>query len=318
VAGAGTLTLALVATLLAALEGGHAIGWGSWQMALLLAAAATLFAVFGVVERRAADPVIPFRAFRERVVAVSSAGNLLMGVCMFGLTSYVPLFVQGVRGEPATSASAVLTPLFLGWSGCALLSGRFYVWAGFRTAALAGTLVIVLGVAPLLALTAHTPLVLVSVVMGLTGIGFGVTSSTFLLGPQSAVPWSLRGAVTSSTQFFRSIGGSVGVALMGALLNARLAAALPAETLTAAGSTSAAGAARDANSLISALLSAAGRAALPAEVVRGLSEAMAGGLHQIYVALLALALVGLGQVLLFAGRARVAQTYTDSAIAEDC
>jgi hypothetical protein len=117
------------------------------------------------------------------------------------------------------------------------------------------------------------------------------------------VPWHLRGAITSSTQFARTIGGAVGVALLGSLLNARLRAAIPA----AVGSASAAGTPLDAtaadttvDSLISALLNVGTRAALPPDVVRDLSVALADSLHQVYVALSLLALLGLGQVLLFA------------------
>ncbi|HET7768657.1 MAG TPA: MFS transporter, partial [Chloroflexota bacterium] len=126
-AGAITLTLALIALLLAALEGGNAFPWASWQIAALLGTAVVLFALFAVVERRAPDPVLPFAAFRLREVAVSNVGNTLFGVCMFGLSSYVPLYVQGVRGESAAGAGAVLTPQMVAWSVMALLSGRLYV-----------------------------------------------------------------------------------------------------------------------------------------------------------------------------------------------
>lgn len=296
-AGAATLTVGLVALLLAMLEGGHAFAWRSWPMAALLATSLGAFIAFGVVERRAKDPVVPFRAFRMRPVAVSSAGNLLMGVCSFGLTAYVPLFAQGVRGESAVGASAVLTPMLLGWSASALGSGRLYLWLGFRRAALLGTGLIALGIAPLAALRPDTPLLLASAGMGVTGIGLGITSPAFLLAPQSVVPWNLRGAITSSTQFFRTIGGSVGVALLGAALNNHLTGAL-------AGAGGATG--RDVEDLASAVLNTAARAALPPEVVQALTVALADGLRQTYLALLGLALLGLLQVAVFARSVRLA------------
>src|SRR5439155_6161082 len=98
-AGATTLTLGLVALLLAVLQGGTSYPWGSWQILGLLALALLFLALFVLAERRAPDPMVPFPAFKIRAVAVSSVGNLLMGVAMFGLTSYVPLFAQGVRGQ---------------------------------------------------------------------------------------------------------------------------------------------------------------------------------------------------------------------------
>ena len=185
-----------------------------------------LFALFVAIERRAPDPVLPFSAFRLRPVAVSNVGNMLLGVTLYGLTSFLPLFAQGVQGESAAGASAVLTPLLVGWSLAALGSGRLYLRFGFRATAALGTALIALGVSPLVLVGPQTPLLAVAVPMGIAGVGLGIASPAFLLAPQSAVPWHLRGAVTSSTQFARTIGGSLGVALLGALLNARLVAAL--------------------------------------------------------------------------------------------
>ena len=294
-AGAITLTLGLIALLLAALEGGNAFPWTSWQMATLLGATVVLFALFAVVERRAADPVLPFAAFRLREVAVSNVGNVLFGVCMFGLSSYVPLYVQGVRGESAAGAGAVLTPQMVAWSVMALLSGRLYVRIGYRATALLGVVCIALGIAPLTLITAETPLPLVMVGMALAGVGFGNASTAFLLAPQSAVPWNLRGAVTSSTQFARTIGGAVGVALLGASLNARLAQEVGSGRLALP-------AGQEAEALVSALLTPVSRAALPPEVAADLSAAMGDGLHRIYLALLVVALLGIANVLLFARR----------------
>jgi predicted MFS family arabinose efflux permease len=293
-AGALTFTLGLVALLLAVLEGGRAFAWVSWPIAALLGAATSCFALFALVERRAADPVLPFGAFRLRAVAVPNAGNLLLGVCLFGLTSYVPLFAQGVQGAPPRGASAVLTPLLLGWSTAALLSGRLYVRAGFRATALLGTGLIALGMVPLVLMRPDTPLVVAGLGTGLAGIGFGNASVAFLLAPQSAVPWHLRGAVTSSTQFARTIGGAIGVALLGAVLNARLSAAALA---AAAGRSGQAG--QSVESLVSAMLNASARAALPPDLTEALALAMAGGLRWIYAALLALATTGFVQVAVF-------------------
>ncbi len=304
-AGAVTLTLGLVAALLAVLEGGRSIPFDSWLFSLLVGGAVLLFALFVAVERRAPDPVLPFSAFRLRPVAVSNVGNMLLGVILYGLTSFLPLFAQGVRGELAAGASAVLTPLLVGWSLAALGSGRLYLRFGFRATAALGTFLIALGVSPLVLVGPQTPLLAVAVPMGIAGVGLGTASPAFLLAPQSAVPWNLRGAVTSSTQFARTIGGSLGVALLGALLNARLGAALAGAPGLPGASGVATGSGPDA--LVSALLQPATRAALPPEMVQALSAVLAGALHAVYVALALLALVGLGQVLLFAGGGRVGE-----------
>ncbi len=292
-AGALTLTLGLIALLLAALEGGHAIPWLSWEMAALLGVTVGLFALFGLAERRAADPVLPFEAFRLREVAVSNAGNVLFGVCMFGLSSYVPLYVQGVRGASAAGAGAVLTPLQVAWSVMALVAGRLYVRVGYRATALLGVVCTALGILPLALLTRDTPLPVMMAGMALAGIGFGNASTAFLLAPQNAVPWSLRGAVTSSTQFARTIGGAVGVALLGAALNARMAAEVSGE---------------NADAVESALLTPATRAGLPPDLVERLSAAMGDGLQRVYAALLVVALLAVVNVLLFARKsARVVE-----------
>ncbi len=294
-AGALTLTLGLIALLLAVLEGGNAYAWGSWQIMGLLATAAGLLALFAVVERRAADPVIPFGALRLRAVAVSNVGNVLFGVCMFGLTSYVPLFVQGVRGESAAGAGAVLTPQMVAWSATALLSGRLYVRLGFQATALLGVGCIALGIGVLTLVTAQTPLWLMMVGAGVSGVGFGSASTAFLLAPQSAVPWNLRGAVTSSTQFARTIGGAIGVALLGASLNARMAG-----TVAALPGLAGLPATQEREQMVSALLTPASRATLPADAVALLSGAMEEGLHGVYLALLVVAALNVAQVLLFA------------------
>jgi hypothetical protein len=293
-AGAVTLTLGLGAALLAVLEGGRAIPFDSPLFALLVGAALTLLALFAFVERRAADPVLPFGAFRLRPVAVSNAGNMLIGVTLYGLTSYLPLFAQGVRGESAAGASAVLTPLLVGWSLAALGSGRLYLRLGFRATAVLGTGLIALGTFPLVLVGPETPLAFIAGPMAVTGAGLGISSPAFLLAPQAAVPWHLRAAVTSSTQFSRTIAGSLGVALLGALLNTRLSAALPAGPGGAPGGS--------ADDLVSAVLNPATRATLPPEMVQALTLALAGALHAVYLALFLLALAGVGQVLLFAGQ----------------
>ena len=290
-AGATALTLGLVALLMAVSVSGNRAPWQSASGIALLAAAVVVLTVFGLIERRAADPVLPFSALSQRTVAVSMVGNLGLGIANYGLVSYVPLFAQGVRGESAAGASAVLTPMMVAWSAAALFSGRVFLRLGFRRTGLLGTTLVLLGHLPLVFATAETPLWQIGIPMGVIGAGLGFMSSTFLLAAQSVVPWKLRGAVTASLQFARTIVGAVGVALLGAVLNTRLAAAVQEAD---------AGGAADLDRLVSALVSPASRAELPAQTVHDLSLAMADGLHRVYLALTILAALGLMQVLLFA------------------
>jgi MFS family permease len=226
-AGAAALSACLLILLLVALEGGRSLAWGSPPMLVLLALSLALLVGFLQVERRATDPLLPLALFKLPVVAVASACNLLQGSLLFALTAYIPLYVQGVRGETAAGAGAALTPLLLGWSLSGWAGPRILLLFGFRPTALLGTGLVLAGSLPLLVMDAATPGALVLVSMLILGVGFGPSMTAFVVAVQEAVSWELRGVATSSMQLFRSLGGTVVVALLGAVLNSRMRGALP-------------------------------------------------------------------------------------------
>ncbi|MTE15365.1 MDR family MFS transporter [Nocardia aurantiaca] len=220
--GAGLLTVGAGALILALLEGGQAWAWGSPASLVLFAGGAVMLAVFGLVERRAANPILPLWVFTRRIVVVSSLASLLVGAILLGLTSYVPTFAQGVLGSGALSAGLTVGALTLGWPVSASQAGKVYLRIGFRATAVIGSVLAVLGAASLLLVDARSSLWQLAIGCFIVGMGMGLVASPTLIAAQASAEWSERGVVTATNMFARSLGSAVGVAVFGALVNARL------------------------------------------------------------------------------------------------
>ena len=218
--GTSLLTGGLVAVLLALLGGGLPGGLAT-TLVLLAGGVATLVA-FVLVELRAEDPIIPPDLFRERIIAVSSLGNLAMGGVLLGVIVYVPLFVQGSLGGTALTAGAAVATLSIGWPVASFVGGWMLLRTGYRATLLLGAVLIAAGSALCVPMDQGTSLAYVVVAVVVIGLGLGFSSTSYLVSVQNAVPWRRRGVATSSVVFFRTVGGSLGVAAMGALLNASL------------------------------------------------------------------------------------------------
>jgi len=191
----------------------------------LVAAALAVLAGFVVVEKRAASPTVPLRFLTDRVIGPALLLSVLGGTLFFGLTSYVPLYVQAGLGGSPTSAGAALSPLTLGWPLAAAISGRLLLRFGYQRLVLAGTLLILAGTALLAAPPLLAPILWVGISTMVIGTGLGTLLSPLLVVLQSMVSWGDRGSVTAMNQFSRTIGGAVGVALMGILLASQVSAA---------------------------------------------------------------------------------------------
>ena len=218
-----TLTSGVVALLFALLQGGTTWAWNSLPSIGLFVLAAVLIALFLFQERRAPEPILPLTLFQNRIIAISSIGGVILGVILFGVSSYVPLFVQGVRGGTATSAGITLGPMLVAWPLAATFSAKIILCYGYRFTAVLGAALAALGVGLVTLFNVNTGLPLVVAAMVVIGLGLGFMSTAFVLAVQNAVPWNQRGVATASTQFTRTMGGSVGVALMGTILNAQMA-----------------------------------------------------------------------------------------------
>lgn len=297
-AGTATLTGSIVALLFALLQGGTTWAWTSLQSIGLFVAAIVLFVLFLRTELRAEEPILPLDLFKSRIIAISSIGGVVLGVLMFGITSYVPLFVQGVKGGTATSAGITLGPLLLAWPIAAALSGKIVIRYGYRFTAVMGMFSATLGVGLTLLFNAQTSLPFIIVAMLFIGAGLGFTSSVFILSVQNAVPWNLRGVATATTQFFRTMGGTVGVAIMGTILNVQMAARFaPIYAQFSAAASHLPKNIAPANVLLTPDL----RASLPTAFLVQLQNALSQSLFWVYGLIFVLALIGLGTMFLLPG-----------------
>ncbi|WP_028653185.1 MDR family MFS transporter [Nocardioides halotolerans] len=208
-----------VLLLLGLLEGGLRWSWSSPTSITIFATAAVLLVAFVLVERRAAEPVLPLWVFRHRVIVPAILTSLVVGVLLIGLTSYVPLFAQGVLGHGAVMAGFALAALTLGWPLSAANAGRLYLSIGYRATMVIGAVFGLAGALLLLTIDGDSSLLHLSVPCFVMGVGFGFAVAPSVIAAQSAVPWESRGVTTGATMFARTVGSAVGVAVFGALVN---------------------------------------------------------------------------------------------------
>ena len=224
-AGAALLSASVVALLLGLFNVGTSTSW------ILIVSAIVLFILLLWVESRAADPILPIPLFRERLFATSIAHGVLAGWAMFGSVSFIPLFVQAVLGTSATEAGITITPMLLGWVTASIIGTRLLLTIGYRKLAISGTTLLVLGAFLMSRVDVNTSRILLMVFVSLMGIGMGLSIPSFLIAVQTTVERRQLGVATSTIQFSRSIGGTLGVSVMGAALSARLASNLAASGL---------------------------------------------------------------------------------------
>jgi MFS family permease len=163
--------------------------------------------------------------FRRRLLVASGLTSAGVGAILFGLTSYVPTYVQEVLGTGPLVAGFALATLLLGWPIAASQSGRVYLRIGFRNCALIGASIVVFGSLLLLLLDEHSSVYEVAAFCLIIGLGMGLTAAPTLVVAQSSVGWAERGVVTANNLFLRSLGSSLGVAVFGAIANATIGAA---------------------------------------------------------------------------------------------
>jgi EmrB/QacA subfamily drug resistance transporter len=239
-AGITLLTVSLTLVILAILEGGQAWAWDSpFSIGALVVGTLGLIG-FVLVERRAAEPVLPLWIFTRRLLVTTSVSAFGSGAILLGLTSYIPTYLVKTLGLPPLVAGLSVAAILAGWPLAATYSGRFYLKIGFRRTAILG-LGLVVAASVGLVLTVATPSLLwVTVFCFLAGAGFGLSATPTTVAAQASVPWSERGVVTGNNQFARAVGSAVGVSIFGAVANAFLLSApggalLPANLITATG-----------------------------------------------------------------------------------
>jgi EmrB/QacA subfamily drug resistance transporter len=222
-AGAATLAVGASLLILGMLEGGVEWAWGSTTSIAVLASAAVLLIAFVQIERRAKEPILPLWVFNRRVLIGANASSLVVGVLLIGLTSYVPLYAQGVLGTNALIAGFAVAAMTIGWPISAAIAGRFYLKIGFRDTAFIGSAFVVIGAAVLLMVNGQSSVLHLAGSCFLIGLGLGFIASPILVAAQSSVDWATRGVVTGTNMFARSVGSALGIALFGAIANAAVA-----------------------------------------------------------------------------------------------
>jgi EmrB/QacA subfamily drug resistance transporter len=225
VAGAALVVTAFVPLLLALTWGGHSYPWASPQIVGLLAVTVLSLGAFMVVERRVPEPVLPLDLFGNRVFSLTNTAAFVVSMAFFGAITFLPLYLQLGLGVSATQSGMVMLPMMFGLILSSTIAGRLTtIWGRYKPLMLFGSVMMMLGIFLMTQLGPHTrPWIDVAPRVFVLGIGLGPAQGLFALAAQNAVPPSRIGVATSSSQFFRQIGSTVGVAVFGAVMTHALA-----------------------------------------------------------------------------------------------
>lgn len=226
-AGFALFSIAIVCVVLVTTWGGTDLAWASPTILALVATGAVGITVFVVLERRVPEALLPPRLFGQSVFTVSAVGSTIVGFAMTGCTAFLPLFLQVVSGASPTRSGLVMAPLMGGLLTASIVSGRLITRYGrYRVYPILGTTVATAGLILLGTMGPDTTRLQSGIYMTVLGIGIGLCLQVFVIATQNAVEARDLGAGTAAVNFFRSIGGVIGVAAFGAVFTARLATRL--------------------------------------------------------------------------------------------
>jgi EmrB/QacA subfamily drug resistance transporter len=273
--GAITFTIGISTLLYALLNAGpgQKYAWNSAQIYMLFAVAFIFIILFGYIETKVKEPMLPPSLFRIPVILVSNFIGVLSSAVLIGVNVYLPMWIQTILGHSATSSGLTLMPMSIAWPLGATFAGRYMYKIGSKFTAVIGAILIALGGTWLLSLELGSPywfFVGIMIVIGL-GMGYATTPTTVLV--QSAVGWQMRGAATASNTFTRSIGQTVGVAVFGTIFN---------NSLITYGKEHSNGAWSGGGN-ISNVLNSGAINKLPANVIDMIHQALAHGLHLVFI-----------------------------------
>ena len=219
-AGAALASAATICLLLGLTWGGQTYPWGSAQVIGTLVGSAVLFAAFFIVERFAKEPVLPLSLFKNQVFSSVAVLSLGVGAVILALAYYLPLFLQGVLGESATNSGAVITPLTVSIVIGSVISGFLVARTGrYQWLTIGGAAILSVGVFLLSRMTATTTLLQAAIFMVLAGVGLGIFFSILTLAVQNAIPRTMMGVGTAATRYLQQAGGTLGIAVVGTVVN---------------------------------------------------------------------------------------------------
>lgn len=221
--GAALLAIALSGTIIVTDLGGMTYPWRSAVILGLIAVTVAAAAGFIWAEKRASEPVLPLRLFSNRVFVVSVSIGLIVGFALFGSVTYLPVFLQVVKGDSPTTSGLRMIPMMAGMLTSSIISGQLISRRGrYKLFPIAGTAVMVAGLFLLSRMSPETSLTTTALLMTLLGLGLGLVMQVLVLAAQNGVEYRDLGVATSGATLFRLIGGSVGTAALGAIFASRL------------------------------------------------------------------------------------------------
>jgi len=261
--GAALLMLGIGAILMPAIQAQYL---NAATSAALLVIGVTALVLLAIGERRASEPILPYKLWRSRIMAASNAGSLAIGMLLMCVVAFLPTYVEAVMGRTAVFAGTAVATQSVSWSCGSIISSRVLAFSSYRTTGVIGALLLIAGTGLLVSLDRDSAFWWLLPAALLVGLGMGFCNQTFLLTVQGGVGWNERGAATSSFLFLRTIGQALGAAFGGAILNFGVARHVPA-----------------AGDVMGGLFNPARRASLGADMVARLRDAIAGALHHVYI-----------------------------------
>lgn len=296
--GSGLLLISVSALMLALIQGGVGWSWSSLPSLSLFALFILSLVLFLLQEKRAKEPLMPLNLWKNRIISASNLGALTTGMIMIPVISFVPTYVQGVMEESATVAGFALAMMSIGWPVSSTIAGKILIKLGSLKTALIGGVGLIIGSIILVASQPSFGPFFVGAGSFFIGVGMGFTTTTFVVSIQSSVEWNVRGVATASNMFMRMLGNSIGIALMGGILNTRLSAYLAEHS----------GSFDEKIDLdvTNTMLDPAKRSALPPDTVQLLETGLSVSLHTVFWGLVILAILSFVLILFLPNEIRTA------------
>jgi EmrB/QacA subfamily drug resistance transporter len=288
--GSGLLILGVGAPMLALVQIGNVDGI---TLGAMVFAAVIALGALAIRENRAAEPMLPFKLWRNRIVAVGCLAGFFNGALMMAVSGFLPTYVQGAMGRDATAAGVVLAASSVSWAFASMAAGRLMIRTSYRLSASIGGVFLVAGSLVLITLTPESSLGWAGIGAFLLGVGMGFCNTAFIVSIQASVGWNERGMATSATMFMRIVGNSIGAAVFGAILNFGIYSRLP-----------------DAGDAVNRLMSPAARESLGILEIARLTDAVGASRHVVYLIAGLVAVVSLILALALPARASPTRSLT--------
>lgn len=281
--GAFLLFVSVSTTMIVLVEGGIRWEWFSSPIFILSAAAALSFVLFIRQEKRALEPMMPFGIWREKSIFIANMTSLTTGVMLIGISSFLPAYVQAVMKQTPIVAGFTLTAMSIGWPIAATVSGRLLLKIGFRTTSVIGGIALIAGSVIFFTLTQDDGPLWAAFGSFIVGIGMGMTTTSFIVSIQSTVSWEQRGAATAANMFMRTLGNTIGAALLGGILNTRLQKYFNEQGISESVNLDS----------VNQLLSTDAASKLSKQSVQALQDGLTYSLHSVYAVVFAFAVISL-------------------------